>query len=698
MPCIDDFAEWCEPVVRGMNARDMVMTDSLIALVSKVAKRHPLLFLPDFVDDVVGGLQTREIMAAHCIASQPDYYNLVNTTIKLKGSRSKGKPDSREKNLANDGWRERYDAIMLPSAVIYDLLVELHRCNTLAAAVADAILRDQYISSANLLPAVLKSYSSVKARIHAPRAAHARAGQTECDGDRMHARVRQVVSRLSAQGHVTYIDDNVSAPEKYSRIDGAVYEILDSKKDGVSYQALMSATMQELHLLRLVPGADVFDDCLSRLEDGGLIVHKRSGSSYATHSRQLFTKETYDRRMNEAKSAVMSTKIKFFGRRTTPNQFVNELRRLDPGDLDDRDDQVTRIAGLVMSDAAVPQGPRDPTGVFDYVVDISNYKFRPEQVDLMERIDFKATSTVFHCKVMIDETVTMSVLAGLSDALPKGEQGVVFTCRNVPHAVAAATKKDRSVQVISERGILEWCSITPVMPCRKNSVVVVKYGNSIGRVAMVRALNYESGMATAILAPDRAEVTLPIGSLKEVGPDAHSTSEEFAEVSESFFRLVCSLDKIAPDGFEDGICECDAPVYGSRMEMMVGTKPDLFADSAHPPYPVEPDASKFVRYVAFEGDTHVEITPALGSTLACTCLHSVNEEYRTTLCRHMVAAIPAAIAQESDPSRAIARMERKLARIKEGNVRRTALAVGYALGTKRVGILQRYLRARADDA
>ena len=101
MPCIDDFAEWCEPVVRGMNARDMVMTDSLIALVSKVAKRHPLLFLPDFVDDVVGGLQTREIMAAHCIASQPDYYNLVNTTIKLKGSRSKGKPDSREKNLAN---------------------------------------------------------------------------------------------------------------------------------------------------------------------------------------------------------------------------------------------------------------------------------------------------------------------------------------------------------------------------------------------------------------------------------------------------------------------------------------------------------------------------------------------------------------------------------------------------------------------
>lgn len=697
MPCIDDFAEWCEPAVRGMNARDMVMMDSLIRLVSKVAKKHPLLFLPDFVDDIVSGVPTGEIMTKYCIASQPDYYNLVNSTIRLKGTRSKGSAHSREKNLSNDGWRERYDAIMLPAASVYDLLVELHRCNTLTAAVADAILKNQYISSANLVPAVLKSYNGIKARIHAPRSAHAEWSMTERGDGRTHAEVRQIVSSLAAQGHVTYLDDNVSAPEKYSQVDSVVYKVLDSKKYGMSYQALMSATMQELHLLRLVPGTDMLDACLARLEDKELIVHKRSGSSYATHSRQLFTKETYDRHMKEVKSSVVSTKVKFFGRRTTPSQFISELHRLDPGDLDDRDDQVTRIAGLVMSEAAVPQGPKDPTGMFDFVVDLSDYEFRPEQVDLMKRIDFKAASTVFHCKVMIDETVTMAVLDRLRSAVSEGEQGAVFTCRNVSPAVVAATKKDRTIQVINKRGILEWCSITPVMPCRKNSVVLVKYGNAVGRMAMVRALNYESGMATVILAPDRAEVTLPIGSLKEVGPDAHPTSDEFAEVSESFFRIVCSLDKIAPACFEEGIRECDAPVYGSRREMMEDTRPELFDDSAHPPYPIEPESSEFVRYVSFEGGTHVKITPLFGSTLVCTCLHSVNEEYRTTLCRHMVAAIPAAIANEPNPSRAIAHMEKKLAAIKEENVRRTALAVGYALGSKHVAILQGYLRARADD-
>lgn len=698
MPCIDDFAEWCDPVIRGMNPRDMAMTDRLITLVSKVAKRHPLVFLPDFVEDVVSGTPTGEIMTRHCIASHPDYHNLVNSTIKLKGRRSKGKAYSREKNLNNNGWRDQYDFIMMSSAAIYDLLLELHHCNMVAAAVADAILRDHYISSSNLEAAVLRSYNAIRTRVHSPQAINVKRSETERSDIKLHDKVRRVVAQLALQGHVTYIDDNLSVPEKYSRIDNVVYNTLKDKKYGMSYHALMSSTLQELPLLKLVPGTDVLDDCLSRLESKGIIVHKRSGSTRSTNSRQLFTKEAYDLRMSEVKNDVVMTKVKFFGRRTTPSQFISELLRLDPGDLDDRDDQVTRMAGLVMSDAAVPQGPRDTTGVFDFMVDISNYEFRSEQVDLMKRLDFEARSTVFHCKVMIGEAVTPAVLARLANAVPNGEQGVVFTCKDVPDAVVAATKKDRTVQVIDKRGIQEWCSITPVMPCRKNSVVIVKYGDAVGKVAIVRALNYESGMATALLAPNRAEVTLPIGSLKEIGPDVHDTSDEFAEVAETFFRLVCSLDQIAPGTFDDGISVCDVPVYKNREEMMRSSRPDLFKDSAHPPHPIEPESSDFDRYVSFEGGTYVKISPMFGHTLECTCLHKINQEYRTTLCRHMVAAIPASVANEPNPTMAIGHVEKILSVIKAENVRRTAQAVGYALGARRVAALQRYLRARADNA
>ena len=698
MPCIDDFVEWCDPVIRGMNPRDMAMTDRLITLVSKVAKKHPLVFLPDFVEDVVAGTPTGEIMTKHCIVSHPDYHNLVNSTLKLKGRRSKGKAYSREKNLNNKGWRDQYDFIMISSAAIYDLLVELYHCNMVTAAVADAILRDHYVSSSNLEAAVHRSYNVIKTRVHKPQAIHADHSETKHSDIKLHDKIRRITAQLALQGHVTYLDDNLSVPEKYSRIDDVVYNILKDKKYGTSYQALMSTTLQELPLLKLVPGTDVLDACLSRLESKGSIVHKRSGSTHSTSSRQLFTKETYDRRMNEVKNDVVVTKVKFFGRRTTPKQFISELLRLDPGDLDDRDDQVTRMAGLVMSDAAVPQGPRDTTGVFDFVVDVSNYEFRSDQVDLMKRLDFEAISTVFHCKVMIDEVVTPAVLTRLANALPKGEQGVVFTCKDVPDTVVAATRKDRTIQVIDMHGIQEWCSITPVMPCRKNSVVIVKYGDAVGKVAIVRALNYESGMATALLAPNQAEVTLPIGSLKEIGPDVHDTSDEFGEVSEIFFRLVCSLDKIAPGTFDDGISVCDVPVYKNREEMMRTTRPDLFEDSAHPPHPIEPESSDFDRYVSFETGTYVKISPMFGHTLECTCLHKVNQEYRTTLCRHMVAAIPASIANEPNPMVAIGHIEKILSVIKAENVRRTAQAVGYALGARRVAALRRYLRARAEDA
>ena len=698
MSCIDDFVEWCDPAIRDMSPKDMTMIDRLIMLVSKVSKRHPLVFLPAFVEDVVGGLPTGEIMTKHSIATYPDYHNLVNSTIKLKGRRSKGNACSREKNLNNEGWRDQYDAIMLPSAVIYDLLVEFHRCNILTAAVVDAILKNMYISSSNLEAAVSKSYNDIRARVYTPQTERGYYSPSKYTCDKMYERIRRVVSSLAIQGYVTYLDDNVSAPEKYSLVDNVVYKILEGKKYGMSYQALMSTTTQELPLLKLIPGTDVLDSCLARLEDKGLIVHKRSGSSHSTNSRQLFSREMYDRRMSQVKRDVVSTKVKFFGRRTTPGQFVSELLRLDPGDLDDMDDQVTRIAGLVMSDAAVPQGPRDTTGVFDFMVDISDYEFRQEQVDLMKRLDFEVVSTVFHCKVMIDKTITPVVLARLTSAVPKGEQGVVFTCKDVPTSVVARTKKDRAIQIIDRHGIQEWCSITPVMPCRKNSVVIIKYGDVVGKVAIVRALNYESGMATALLAPNQAEVTLPIGSLKEIGPDAHDTSDEFGEVSESFFRLICSLSKIAPGTFDDGISNCDVPVYKNREDMMRSTRPDLFEDSTHPPYPVEPESSEFDRYVSFETGTHVKISPMFGSTLECTCLHKANQEYRTTLCRHMVAAIPAAIASEPNPTIAIVHVEKKLAMIKTENVRRAALAVGYALGAKHVSILQKYLQARADDA
>ena len=491
------------------------------------------------------------------------------------------------------------------------------------------------------------------------------------------------------------MNGGVSAPEKYSRIENVVYEILDGKKDGASYQALMSAALQELPLLRQVPGMGALDACLAKMEKDGRVVYKGSSRKYSAYGQQLFTSGKYDRLVERARREAGAARIKFFGRRTTPDRFIDELCQLDPGDLDDLDDQVTRIAGLVMSDSILPQSPRDPTGVFDFVVDVSGYTFRPEQEDLMREINFEANSTVFHCKVLINEPPTLSALSALRSAVPQGEQGVVFTCRSVPSAVATSCREDRTVQVVDEQGIRKWCAITRIMPCRKGSVALVMYGDGEGRAALVRSLNYESGMATVALVPDRAEATLPIACLKEVGPDDPATGGEFDEVSASFFDLVCSLAEIAPGTFEDGVRECAAQVYKTRGELPEDARAAAFRRIDHAARGGMHEPTH-IRYVAFDGGVYAAVASRVAHTLECTCLHSINDGYRTTLCRHLVAAVAAVAARDAYPAVTIGHLKKSVVLLREGNVDRAASALGDILGDKHRKILKDYLLARAD--
>lgn len=691
--CTDIFVEGCGPVVRDMDAGDLVAANSLISLASRIAKRHPFVFLPDFVEDFVAGAATADMMSRYHIQSGPDFANLTAGTLKMKGRRSQGRDGSRDKNMANREWRKRHELVSLQSAVIYDLLVDLHNCNALTAMVAHAVFENQYVAGEDVEAAVLGSYEKLGGAIHVPRAAHCRDPLGAYVRRGLGAKIDAAVSRLASAACLTSINGGVSAPKKYSEIEDVLYGILDGREGGASYQSLASAALQELPLLRWIPDTGLLRACLARMEGEGRVVCRGSGRGHPAYGQQVFARSRYDLLVERARRDAGRARIKFFGRRTTPDRFVGELRLLDPGDLDDLDDQVTRMAGLVMSDAAMPQSPRDPTGVFDFAVDLSGYTFSPKQEDLMRRLDFEASSTMFHCKVMINSPVTESALARLRIAVPPGEQGVVFTCMDVPGRVAASAKADRTVQVVDEQGIREWCAATPTMPCRKNSVALVMYGDREGRAAMIRSLNYESGLATVELAPERAEATLPIGCLKEVGPDAPAAGGEFGSVSESFFGLVCALAEVAPGTFEDGIRECAAPVHRTR-----GAAHAAAPESPCPAGPGRARPRARNRYVAFDGGTCEVGAGGSGHALVCTCLHSINSEYRTTLCRHLVAAVAAVAARDPDPAATIGHLEKSLARLREDNVGRAASALGDILGDGDRGLLEDYLLARADAA
>ena len=146
------------------------------------------------------------------------------------------------------------------------------------------------------------------------------------------------------------------------------------------------------------------------------------------------------------------------------------MLELEKGDFGGEDDQVTRLAGLVLAESVKLQTPHEDIKEFDFRVDIKNYNFRPEQLERMSKLDFKINSEIIHVKVMLEEVLNLKKYDELREKIPQNEQGLVITFKKVPKNVKRAIEKDSTIQVIGEEDLKIWSSITPRIPARMGSI------------------------------------------------------------------------------------------------------------------------------------------------------------------------------------------------------------------------------------
>ena len=62
---------------------------------------------------------------------------------------------------------------------------------------------------------------------------------------------------------------------------------------------------------------------------------------------------------------------------------------------------------MVLAESVKLQSPHEDIPGFDFSINIKNYNFRPEQLKAIAKLNFKINSDMFHCKVMIDEILTL---------------------------------------------------------------------------------------------------------------------------------------------------------------------------------------------------------------------------------------------------------------------------------------------------
>lgn len=691
------FENECDGIITGLETQDMVSANTLVTLAAKTAKKYPVLFLPAFIEDFIRGMPSSKLIRKYELQNFNNLSSFVNS-LRMKSRQFKDSNlSAKDKNLQDPDQRERYHLLSKFANLLYDPLENLLNYNILQGLVSYTILKHTYVASENIQDYVMNSHDTMNKEVAMLSDKDRMDSLEKYLRDGLHLKINDIVSSLHEQGLVVVRDGDVSVTSGYPKFIEHVYDILKNEKNGIPYATLQRRIFAKFPLLRLtVSSVQIFENTLESLESKGLLIRKKTFWKYSPSYDHLFTTENYQTMMSDlARQRIESGRTKFFGRQMSPELFLDELESLEYGDLGDEDDQVTRIAGLVLSDAVMLQSPRENMEEFDFVVDLDNYNFRPEQEEIMKKLDFKVNSSIFHCKAMINTKVTPSILLKLASALPAGEQGVIFTCKPISHAVSEIIANDKTVQIIDRYAIHDWCTITPITPCRKNSVARVRYGDSMGKVVLVKSLNYESGLATAETVPDDQEVLIPIGSIEEMLPNV-SSLDDFESVSENYLGFLHLLADAAQGSFEEGLNTDIVAVYDDLMDLLRNTSPELFdrdsgaflGSRSYQDY--SPMSGK--KYVQFENVcAGIRVSRRLDHS-KCMCAHLLNEGSYQTLCPHLVAGLDhlcrvgdaKAILKNTD------RLKSALSGFMLDNMKRSVEALSLALGSERQ-ILKSYL-------
>ena len=706
------FKHECDGIVTGLDTQDMVSANTIVHLAIRTAKKYPALFLPTFLEDFIRGMPGSKLIQKYDLLHFNNF-GLLLRTLKLKSRQYKDlKLKSRQykdhnlelkdKNLQDSSQRKQYEFLSKYVNLLHGPLENLLNHNILQTLVSYSLLTHTFIASENIQDYVINAYNTKSKEIAVLE------DKTRVDSfeaymrEDLRMKINDIISTLHEQRYVVMHDGDVSVTPEYPKSTEHIYDMLKDEKNGKSYTTFQRIVFDRFPLFRLAsPCVQIFDNLLDALESKRFLVRKKAYWKSSFSNDQLFATENYHGLMSDIKQQrVESGRIMFFGRRISPELFLDELKSLEYGDLDDDEDQVTRIAGLVLNDATMLQNPGENPGEFDFVVDMKNYNLRPKQEEMMKKLDFRVNSNTLHCKVMINETVTPSVLSKLAGILPAGEQGVVFTCMPVDSAVSDIVANDKTIQIINQDAIRDWCAIAPVTPCRKNSVAMVRYGDNRGKVVLVKSLNYESGLATVDTVPDSQEILVPMGSIEEMLPHI-SSLDDFEMVTERYLDFLHLLASATQDSFEEAMNTDIVAIYDDLLDLLKKIKPELYdvenpvSNYDSPLYDSKPPFG--TKYILFTNVYARIWLPSL-SYSECTCKHLLNEDTYQTLCVHLAAGLDRLCREPGDVKTVLKNMDRSklaLRKFRLQNMKRSLDVLYFALDSN--GQIEAYLKHVSPD-
>jgi len=520
-----------------------------------IDEKFPFVDFLLFVERLIDGEYSKSLISRFHISGYSDYYKLLSI-LKLDKKRATDKNAASRKTNLNDPYlSSRYYFLKEIFAKFEKVIAERISYNVLRAVIILYLFSNlnTFTNRKNLIESLPQSCADFERLILAPHDPLSTLEPTTIE-----SLTDQIILELQ-NNYFLEIDryGNFRLATHNLNLSEYIVNILQNKTGGISYQNLISILKEKLPILSLIP-LTLIEITIHDLVTARRIIKKEGYWKLRPFTDEYFTAENYRKFGPENLYEVHKSKGRFFGRAISPDRFVRELVQLQKGDFGDEDDQVTRIAGMVLPNTNEMDWPPPKLNTFDFSVNLTNYRFTREQTQLIKELEFEIISQIIHVKVMVNERVTSELVSKLILQLEQRanmEQGFVISFLPLYKFTGQQLKHEKRIQVISEDSLKKWCKITPVVASRKGSVVIIRHGDHRGSIAKITSINYETGLAEIILFPEMKGSSHYIGALEEINLDV--SLNKFVDYSNIFFHFLARLNQLADTEFFNKIILTD---------------------------------------------------------------------------------------------------------------------------------------------
>jgi len=620
----DFFSELCAKKKDSSDSIEEINDhEKFKSLVDKLNCKYPFLKIQEFIEEFVDGLYNKHMIEKYNFIKKSDFGTIIGkANLNMVQARQKQIPgnrgDARRRNLMEQRTLESYNFSKKECDYFKEELEYMFNYTC-----ASAIIILNYLTDNQDVKKIIQN----KEIIGKHNAEYYKVDMTNEISKIIEEDFETIRDDLFVKRILTQSFDEYQLNSNFEDIENKIKEIVSNETKGIIYSKLIIKLIEEFPLVGYIPHQEIINKILVRFEkESGIFKSESARYNLDPTERRFFTIGNYE---NQTLDTDVDGVLQFFGRENDPHTFIEDIRYLKKGGFDDEDDQVTRIAGLILAGTQKMISEPEKFKEFDFAVSMSGFSPTEEQVKIMEvsKIVLDPNCDIVHLKIMLNEDVSTDAIESIRKILPKNEQAMIICFNKISQEVKNLILNNSLIQIIDKNSLHLWAQITPQIPSRKNAVVKIMAGEHLGKIARINDVNYETGKASIQIIPTEDEEIVYIGFLQEVKLYEDEILKEHLTLCENYFKFLNIVGK------NSNTDQLQKAVFNA--EQIIEKTKEYESDTCKDNW----DLKENVEFSARYEDYVSTINPSenvFENVFYCSCNHF---QTQNTLCFHLISIL-----------------------------------------------------------